>query len=273
MIGTIFDIKEFSIHDGPGPRVTVFLKGCPLRCSWCHNPEGLQRQPQLLWKESLCVGCGRCRIPCDHPQCQELGRCRLSCSAGALTLSGVNWEAEDLIKKLRGYESMLRSMGGGITLSGGEPLYQPDFAEALLQGLAGIHRAIQTSGFASADVFQRILRHTDYVMMDVKLADPALHRQHTGVDNGPILQNLRILQESGKPHLLRTPLIPGITDTPENLQAIAKLAGDSPVELLSYNPFAGAKYAQLGMVFPLGTPDAPNQLDLSCFQDVRVSKI
>lgn len=273
MTGTIFDIKEFSIHDGPGPRVTVFLKGCPLRCLWCHNPEGLERQPQLLWKESLCIGCGRCRIPCDHEDCEGLDRCRHQCTKGALTLSGTVWEADVLTKKLRSYEQMLRSMGGGITLSGGEPLYQPEFTVALLENLQGIHRAIQTSGYASENVFRRVLEQTEYVMIDVKLADPQLHKQYTGVDNGPILRNLKILQESGKPHLLRTPLIPGVTDTAQNLNAIAKLAEDSPVELLEYNAFAPVKYAQIGKVYPLGEPGKPNALDLSAFQNVTVSKI
>lgn len=273
MTGTIFDIKEFSIHDGPGPRVTVFLKGCPLRCRWCHNPEGLSREPQLLWKESLCTGCGRCRVPCDHPDCKGLDRCRYQCTNGALTLSGTIWEAETLAKKLRGYETMLTSMGGGITLSGGEPLYQPEFAAELLERLSGMHRAIQTSGYTSEAVFRKVLQHTDFVMMDVKLADPALHKEFTGVDNAPILRNLRILQESGKQHLLRTPLIPGITDTKENLDAIAELAGDSPVELLEYNPFAPAKYAQLRQEYPLGQPGQSNELDLSAFRNVTVSKL
>ena len=273
MTGTIFDIKEFSIHDGPGPRITVFLKGCPLRCLWCHNPEGLQREPQLLWKESLCVGCGRCRVTCDHPDCQGLDRCRHQCAKGALTLSGVRWEAEALAKKLRGYESMLRSMGGGITLSGGEPLYQPEFTAQLLKNLEGMHRAIQTSGFASESVFRQVLAQTEFVMMDLKLADPQLHQKYTGVDNAPILKNLKILQESGKPHLLRTPLIPGVTDTPENLKAIAALAGDSPVELLEYNAFAPAKYAQLGKEYPLGQPGEANPVDLSIFQTATLSKL
>lgn len=273
MTGIIFDIKEFSIHDGPGPRVTVFLKGCPLRCQWCHNPEGLSREPQLLWKESLCMDCGRCRIPCDHPDCEGLDRCRHQCTKGALTLSGVRWEADALAKKLRSFEGMLSSMGGGITLSGGEPLYQPEFAAELLEKLVGMHRAIQTSGYASERVFRKVLAHTDYVMMDLKLADPELHLKYTGVDNGPILRNLKILLESGKPHLLRTPLIPGITDTQENLSAIAKLAGDSPVELLEYNPFAGAKYSQLGVDFPLGQPGQANPVDLSVFRNVTVSKL
>ena len=264
MTGIVFDIKEFSIHDGPGPRVTVFLKGCPLRCRWCHNPEGLSRQPQLLWKQTLCRSCGQCRLPCDHPECAEFDRCYLRCTAGALTVSGVPWEAEALAKKLQGYGSMLRSMGGGITLSGGEPLYQPEFAAELLDNLDGIHRAVQTSGFASEAVFRNVLERVEYVMMDLKLADPHQHRRYTGVDNEPILRNLRILQDSGKPHLLRTPLIPGITDTRENLTAIAELAGNSPVELLAYNRFAPAKYDLLQQDYPLEQLPEPMPVDAQC---------
>lgn len=273
MTGVVFDIKEFSIHDGPGPRVTVFLKGCPLHCLWCHNPEGLSREPQLLWKESLCNGCGRCRVLCDHPDCLGMARCRHQCTAGALTRSGTYWETENLARKLRSYEKMLSAMGGGITLSGGEPLYQPEFAISLLRGLSRMHRAIQTCGYTSEAVFSEMLEHTEYVMLDIKLADPIAHQKYTGVDNGPILKNLQLLQQSGKPHLLRTPLIPGITDTAENLAAIAALAEDSPVELLQYNPFAPAKYAQLGMEFPLGEPGKANALDLSMFQNVKVSEL
>lgn len=273
MTGTIFDIKEFSVHDGPGPRVTVFFKGCPLRCRWCHNPEGLSREPQLLWKRTLCTGCGACRAPCDHPECQRLGRCYHRCTHGALSLSGRVWALEDLASRLLGYGEMLRSMDGGITLSGGEPLYQWQFAAALLQRLQGVHRAIQTSGYAGEDAFRAVLAETDYVMMDVKLADPARHREYTGVDNAPILRNLRILQESGKPHLLRTPLIPGITDTEENLRAVAALAGDSPVELLEYNRFAPAKYDLLEQDYPLQDLPEPNPVDLSWFQNATLSKL
>ncbi|MCI8525099.1 MAG: glycyl-radical enzyme activating protein [Oscillospiraceae bacterium] len=273
MTGTIFDIKEFSVHDGPGPRVTVFFKGCPLRCQWCHNPEGLLPAPQLLWKRTLCTGCGACRVPCGHLECQPLGRCCHRCIHGALSLSGRTWELDALAARLLGYGGMLRSMGGGVTLSGGEPLYQWEFAAALLERLRGVHRAIQTSGFAEADAFRAVLAETDYVMMDVKLADPAQHRRYTGVDNAQILRNLRILQESGTPHLLRTPLIPGITDTEENLRAVAALAGESPVELLEYNRFAPAKYGLLEQEFPLPDLPAPNPVDLGWFRDATLSKL
>lgn len=273
MTGVIFDIKEFSVHDGPGPRVTVFLKGCPLRCRWCHNPEGLSREPQLLWKKNRCTGCGLCRTGCDHPDCKPFDRCWRKCTQGALSVSGTVWEVDALAEKLLRYAPMLRSMEGGITLSGGEPLYQPDFAVELLKRLRGIHRAIETSGFASETYFRQALEELDYVLMDVKLADPAAHRQYTGVDNGPILRNLRILQQSGKPHLLRVPLIPGITDTPENLRAIAAFAGDSPVELLEYNRFAPAKYDLLEQEYPLKDLPAPNPVDLTVFRNATLSRI
>ncbi len=268
MMGTVFDIKEFSIHDGPGPRVTVFLKGCPLRCRWCHNPEGLSREPQLLWKETVCTGCGRCRVP-DGRFDRDWRRC----TSGALSLSGKEWEAGELVKKLRGYEVMLTSMGGGITLSGGEPLYQPGFALEVLEGLEGIHRAVETSAYASEAVFRAMLERVEYVLMDVKLADPIAHKRFTGVDNGPILRNLKILQESGKSHLLRTPLIPGITDGEDNLRAIARLAGNSPVELLAYNPFASAKYALLERDYPLGEVPPGREPDLGMFQNAVYSRL
>lgn len=273
MIGTIFDIKEFSIHDGPGPRVTVFLKGCPLRCLWCHNPEGLSSEPQLLWKQNLCKGCGQCRTVCDHPDCQELDRCYHKCVSGALTVSGKRWDAAALVEKLRGYAPMLEGMGGGITLSGGEPLFQPSFALEVLRGLQGMHRAVQTSGYSAESVFCAMLEQVEYVMMDVKVADSDLHRKFTGVDNGPILRNLRILQESGKPHLLRTPLIPGMTDTKENLCAVAELAGESPVELLEYNRFAPAKYEMLQQTYPLQDLPQANPVDLSIFRNAVLSRI
>ena len=273
MTGTEFDIKELSVHDGPGPRVTVFLKGCPLRCRWCHNPEGLSGEPQLLWKRTLCSGCGQCRTACGHEDCRPFGRCWRRCAQGALSVSGRLWRAEDLAEHLSGYGPMLRSMGGGVTLSGGEPLYQWEFAAELLGRLKGMHRAVETSGYAEEAAFRAVLAETDYVMMDLKLADPALHRRYTGADNGLILQNLRLLQQSGKPHLLRTPLIPGITDTPENLQEIAKLAGASPVELLEYNAFAPAKYALLEREYPLPELPPPRRPDLSAFQNAVLSRL
>ncbi len=251
--GIIFDIKELTVHDGPGPRITVFVKGCPLRCRWCHNPEGLTAKPQLLWKENLCVHCGRCFVPCGHEECRPYGRCLHACERGALSIAGEEMTAAQLAGRLRGYEDMLKMMGGGITFSGGEPLMQPEFVYECAELLGGFHLAIQTSGYASPEVYRRIISRMDYVLQDIKLADPEAHRAWTGVDNAPILENIRWLKESGRQFVFRVPLIPGITDTPENLTAIAGIAGEHRVELMPYNTMAGAKYAMVGMKYTLGS--------------------
>lgn len=268
MTGVVFDIKEFSLHDGPGGRTTVFLKGCPLRCRWCHNPEGLLPKPQLMVKTATCEGCGRCRMPCTHPECRELGRCIHACPHGLIALAGERMEAAELAARLRAQEDILAMNGGGVTVSGGEPLLQSDFVTELCGHLRGMHLALQTSGYADGDTFCRVIDGFDYIMMDIKLADPVRHREYTGVDNGPILANFRRLQESGKEYVIRIPLIPDITDTEANLRAIAAIVGDSPVELLRYNPLAGAKYPMVGMEYTLpGGENAP--VDTAWFANAR----
>lgn len=253
MHGTIFDIKEFSIHDGPGGRITVFLKGCPLRCLWCHNPEGLSKAPQLMIKQNLCTRCGRCRIPCAHPECAHFDRCIHACPNGCISVSGREIEDDELAKIIQSYTPALQSMDGGVTFSGGEPMLQADFVCAVADRLS-LHKAIQTSGMTNTKTYQTVIEKMDYVMQDIKLADDAAHRRYTGVSNRLILKNIAHLKQSKKPFVLRVPLIPGITDTPENLRAIADIAGDSPVELLRYNPLAGAKYEMLGLPYrgPMG---------------------
>ena len=249
--GTIFDIKEFSIHDGPGARITVFLKGCPLRCEWCHNPEGLSTSPQLMYKKSLCVQCGRCTSGCEHEECRGLARCIHACPNGCLSVSGQNISAEALAKKLLKNAEFLEITGGGITVSGGEPLMQPQFTLELARQLGTVHKAIQTSGHAAPDTYREVIQAYDYIMQDIKLADPALHKQYTGVSNDLILQNIAYLKTSGKPFVFRIPLIPGITDTTANLTAISHIVGDCPVQLLKYNALAGAKYDMLSMTYSL----------------------
>ena len=251
MTGTIFDIKELAVHDGPGLRTTVFFKGCPLRCRWCHNPEGLSPQPQLMYKKAACRDCGLCRRPCSHPDCQPFGRCLHICPENCLELAGRTVSSQTLAEELLASADVLGQGFGGVTFSGGEPLAQPAFLLETASLLRGVHLCVETSGYASETVFSQMLRTMDYVIMDVKLADSGLHRRYTGVDNSRILANLRLLQSSGIPHLIRTPLIPGITDTPENLDAIRLLAGDSSWEQLPYNTLAGAKYAMLDLPFPM----------------------
>lgn len=274
MNGIIFDIKEFSIHDGPGPRITVFLKGCPLRCLWCHNPEGLPIEPQLMFKEIRCHNCGACFKPCDHEECQPFERCVKRCPYDALSICGEKISADKLVAELLTYSDLVNSMGGGFTFSGGEPLMQAKFLLEVLNKLdQSVHTAIQTSGYASEEVFRDVISKIDYVMLDIKFVDPELHKKYTGVTNQQIIENLSWLKKSSIPFLLRTPLIPGITDTVENLTEIAALAEDAPVELLSYNTFAPAKYPMLGMEYSLQDLEDSKEPDLSIFKNVRLSKL
>lgn len=252
MDGIIFDIKEFTVHDGPGSRITVFLKGCPLRCKWCHNPEGLKTEKQLMEKESLCSHCRKCYVPCSHPECRPFGRCIHACANGCLTIAGEEISAAALAEKLCGQADLLRCMNGGVTISGGEPMMQADFVCELAERLNGVlHRAIQTSGYAKPETYRRVVSNFEYVMQDIKLADNRLHKEYTGVRNERILENIEWLKKSGKAFVFRVPLIPGITDTEENLRSIAELVGDCRTELMPYNEFAGAKYRMVGMEYPL----------------------
>lgn len=250
MTGIVFDVKEFAVHDGSGIRTTVFLKGCPLRCVWCHNPEGLSAKSELYISQNNCTGCGLCKRGCTHDDCKTYDRCLHICPLDLVRVSGEEWEAEALAKKLLRHKDFFKSMGGGITLSGGEPLMQAEFCIELLEALRGeIHTAIETSGYASAQKFRSVVELCDFVFMDIKIADPQDHKTYTGVDNKLILENAAYLQSSGKAHTFRTPLIPNITDTQKNLEAIKKIVGDSPWERLPYNELAGVKYKNVGRVY------------------------
>lgn len=248
MTGIIFDIKELAVHDGPGLRTTVFFKGCPLRCRWCHNPEGLSPRPQLSDRKSGCIQCGLCRRGCDHPDCRPFGRCLHICPQGLLSVAGKQITAEALAARIL-RDAPLFEGGGGVTFSGGEPLMQGEFLLRTAGLLPGVHKAIETSGFAPTQLFRRVVKAVDLIYLDIKLADDALHRQYTGVSNRQILENLGLLKASGKPCVIRTPLIPGSTDTAENLSAIKELIGDLPWEQLPYNTLAGAKYPQFNMEY------------------------
>ena len=254
MTGVIFDIKGFALNDGPGIRTTVFMKGCPLRCRWCHNPEGLSPEPELYWKKARCSDCGRCRLPCSHAECQPFGRCLHVCPNGNLSVVGQTWTVEKLTDRLT-RERDIYGEEGGVTFSGGEPMMQHDFVRAAAERLRenGIHTAIETSSFAAPEIYRRTLEPFDLVLADLKLIDPEQHETYCGVPNGRILENLAWLMQSGKAYLIRIPLIPDVTDTDENLSGIAAFVGDAPVEMLPYNEMAGAKYDSVGRTY--GMPD------------------
>ncbi len=251
MLGTIFDIKEMAVHDGPGIRTTVFLKGCPLHCLWCHNPEGLISKPQLMFKENKCRHCGLCFKPCEHEECKPFGRCVHICPENCLEIAGRTVDAAELAKELKSNADVLGDSFGGFTFSGGEPLFQPSFLSELINLLKDYHLCIETSGFAEEKIFKSVVDKLDFVIMDIKLADSALHKKYTGVNNELIIKNFRYLNSTGKPYIIRTPLIPKITDTENNLLEIKKIIGESNWEKLPYNALAGAKYKMLGMEYKL----------------------
>ncbi len=246
-MGLVFSIEEFSIYDGPGIRTTVFLKGCPLRCSWCHNPEGLSPQREILRTENGCTGCGNCVKFSDESGFSE--QSIIHCPHQLLRYSGTEYTPAALCEKLLKNADMLT----GITFSGGEPLLQADFVCDCLEILAGkLDRAVQTSGFAPEKDFARVLSRADRFLFDIKLVDEAAHRYHTGVSNTVIHKNLEALVNSGKPFVLRLPLIPAVTDTEENISEVIELMTRLHVgyiELLPYNTMAGSKYTLAGRTF------------------------
>ena len=272
MTGTVFDIKEFALNDGDGIRTTVFLKGCPLRCIWCHNPEGLSPAPELYIKTNGCRECGLCKTPCNHPECKSLGRCTKICPVDLISVVGKSYTANELCEKLLRGASILNSSGGGVTISGGEPLLQSDFVIDVLKKLKGhVHRAIETSGYADASIFSKVVSECDAVMMDIKLIDDDLHKKYTGVSNKKILENARYLMNCGTPYVFRIPLIPGITDTEENLSEISDFVGNSRVELLSYNTLAPAKYRSVGRKFTTEiNPDIAKRPNLAIFKNATL---
>lgn len=250
MQGLIFDIKEFALHDGDGIRTTVFLKGCPLRCIWCHNPEGLSPEPELSIKKSRCKQCGLCLQKCQHDDCAAFDRCLHICPDNLVEKIGTYVSSQELSEKLLSQSNFLNSCGGGVTFSGGEPLMQHDFLIDVIKKLKGsVHIAIETSGFAPSHIFSQVINMCNFVYMDLKIIDSDKHKKYTGADNSVILQNAEILKSSGIEACFSVPLIPGITDTEDNLAAIKRIAGPLPVRYLKYNTLAGAKYENIGKKF------------------------
>lgn len=264
----VFSIEEFSTFDGPGIRTSVFLKGCPLRCSWCHNPEGQSFQNEIMKARSGCVGCGAC-IKAGGGKLTE--QSIKVCPNNLLRFSGVEYTSEELVKKIEKNFDLLKMSNGGITFSGGEPLANSNFLIECLSMLKGkIHTAVQTSGFCDEGIFKKVLELSDYFLFDIKLIDEDKHIKYTGVSNKNILNNFKLLVRSGKEFTVRTPLIPTVTDTKENLTAIAeflKEQGVNKIELLPYNKAAGGKYAAIGKTF---APDYDENTE--CNKDTEIFK-
>ena len=281
--GLIFDIKRYSINDGPGIRVTIFLKGCPLNCQWCHNPESISSKIQKLFTASKCIGCEECCRVCpvqacrltpdgivtDNSLCTLCGKCAEVCPTLATEMSGCYRSVDELLEIIEKERPFIDQSGGGVTFSGGEPLLYPDFLIEILDacGKRGIHRAVDTSGFVKAETLLDVAKHTDLFLYDLKMVDAEKHKLYTGVDNQLILENLKLLAKSGAKIQIRIPLIGGVNDDTASVEAaaafVAALSGEiKPVSLLPFHDVAKGKDAKLNQERDLSGLSEPTVDDL-----------
>ena len=245
MKGMIFNIQKFCTSDGPGIRTTVFLKGCPLSCLWCHNPESQSPRRELLLYPHKCIGCGRCKDVTEDTE-------DFTCYHGAKELCGKMVTVDEVLDEVMKDKPFYETSGGGMTLSGGEPLYQTEFAEALLSEAKkrGLHTAVETAGLINTDALLRLSEHIDLFLFDYKETDPLRHKEYTGVDNRLIIENLRALSRAGKAIVLRCPIIPGYNDREEHYRGIAAMANELPtvkeINIEPYHSLGDGKYEAEG---------------------------
>ena len=281
--GRIFNIQRFSTEDGPGIRTTIFLKGCPLLCPWCANPESQVSVPEVAHSDTLCDQCGRCIEVCDkrairleptggiridRESCDNCAKCVSSCGPRALRMMGQEYTVEDVFREIKKDQAYYRNSGGGVTCSGGEPLTQSRFVSTLFRRCrdAGIHTTIDTCGAAPRRMLERVLPHTDLVLFDLKIMDHAAHLASTGRPNRTIFETFRFVVEKGVPVIARVPLIPGVTDSDANISAIAgfvrSLNAGIPVNLLPYHRYGMNKYRMLDRPYEPGDlkPPTPEQV-------------
>lgn len=286
MKGIIFDIQRFSIHDGPGIRTIAFLKGCPLHCFWCQNPEGIHLKPEIMFYPERCIDCGRCVTVCPQgahvirdgmhvylrEKCIVCGKCTETCYAGALQLTGKLMAVDEVVEEVLRDRIFYEMSNGGVTLSGGDPVVQHDFSQAILERCKaeGLHTAIETAANCQWNDLATLLPVTDLIMMDIKHLDPNRHREVTGISNERILDNARQLAQTNKPLIIRVPVVPTVNDTPEEIGAIAQFVRSFPnlqyFELLPFHRLGESKYHALGLNYPasyLRTPTKDKMRELA----------
>jgi len=264
--GTVFNIQKFCTNDGPGIRTTVFVKGCPLHCMWCHNPESLSSKPELLYNSEKCVSCGKCAVVCpkchsftedgthifDRSKCIACGKCAESCYHDALELCGQEKNADEIIAEVLKDEAFYENSNGGMTISGGEPMACFDFTKALLKSAKekNLHICMETSGFGKTEHFKEIAQFVDIFLFDYKLTNPDEHKKYTGVSNDIILNNLHVLDSIGAKTVLRCPIIPTINDNDEHFSGIAETANSLKniieINVEPYHPMGSGKRESLG---------------------------
>lgn len=289
----IFNIQRFSTEDGPGIRTTVFFKGCPLRCSWCHNPEGISPSPQLMWYATRCIAARDCITACpekalklsakglqiDRNLCVGCGDCAEACPAAAIELIGKSWDIDSLLDEIMRDKSFYADSGGGVTLSGGEPLMQHDFAATLMSRCrdAGVHSALDTTAYASPAIFDKCVELADLVLLDLKTMDPEKHIEYTGVPLDPILENAKRLGASGKRLWVRTPVIPRSTNTETNIRAVAQfisahLPSCERYDLLPFSNLCSSKYERLDMEFEFKSSALLEQEEMDALKAVAMAE-
>jgi pyruvate formate lyase activating enzyme len=279
--GVVFDIKRFAVDDGPGIRTTVFLKGCPLRCWWCHNPEGQLQTPELMFRKSICTHCDECVGNCERnalsfakrqlivnkERCSLCGLCAEKCPTDALTFLGKELTVKEVMREVEKDSLFYDESKGGVTFSGGEPLMQIDFLDSLLTECKarGVRTAVDTSGYAPWDDVERIAGKVDFFLYDIKVMDDRVHRKYTGVSNTSILDNFRRLAECGSNLYVRVVVVPGINDDKANVRETAefvKSCGVKEAYLLPYHKSGIEKYRGLGRTYKLGTLESPSDRKL-----------